>query len=95
MTVLWGSLCNYYGDELDNVSGNTSDGKSLNHKTKITMKEEVKLAQSGDERAANKLLTDPLPFLNIEVTIPFKYLRNVWRSLVLPYFNCKVELNFL
>ena len=44
MTVLWGSLCNYYGDEVDNVSDNTSDGKSFNHKTKITIKEEVKPA---------------------------------------------------
>ena len=29
------SFWNYYGDEMDNVSDNASQGKSFEHKTKI------------------------------------------------------------
>ena len=34
-----------------------------------------------------------VPILNVEVTIPLKYLSNFWRFLDLPLTNCETELD--
>ena len=34
-----------------------------------------------------------VPNLNVEVTIPLKYLSNFWRFFDLPLINCNVELD--
>ena len=34
-----------------------------------------------------------MPALNVEVTIPLKYLSNFWKSLDLPLINCETELH--
>ena len=34
-----------------------------------------------------------MPTLNVEVTIPLKYLSNFWRFLDLPLINCEIELD--
>ena len=36
-----------------------------------------------------------VPILNVEVTIPLKYLSNFWRFLDLPLTNCETELDLL
>ena len=37
--------------------------------------------------------TPPVPSLNVEVTIPIKYLSNFWRFLNLPLIICEIELD--
>ena len=67
--------------------------------TKITRKTEARPARPA-LRPANPDGSPPpgpaqplIPPLNTEVTIPLKYLRNVWSSLDLPLINCEVELD--
>ena len=62
-----GSLWNYNRDEIDDVDYNASDGKSFEYKTKIGKT----LARPGNRGDANR---PPVPILNVEVTISFKYL---------------------
>ena len=82
-----GSLWNYYREEIDDVDDNTSDGKSFNYKPKIERKTP---RRPGNEGYANR---QPVLALNVEVTIPLKYLSNFWRSLDLPLVNCEIELD--
>ena len=72
-----GSLWNYYRDKIDNINDNVSGGKSFKYKTEIV----------------GKLQIDQLLTLNVEVTIPLKYLSNVWRFLDLPLINFEIELD--
>ena len=81
-----GSLWNYYGDITD-VGDNASDGKSFIYKTKIVGNTPERPGNEGD---ANRL---PVPTLNVEVTIPLKYLSNFLKSLDLPLINCEIELD--
>ena len=81
-----GSLWNYYGDITD-VGDNASDGKSFIYITKIVGNTPEKPGNEGD---TNRL---PVPTLNIEVTIPLKYLSNFLKSLDLPLINCEIELD--
>ena len=81
------SLWNYYRDEIDDVDDNASDGKLFEHKTKIVGNTPERPGNEGD---ANR---PPVPILNIEVTIPLKYLSNSWRSLDLSLINCEIELH--
>ena len=69
-----GSLWNYYRDEVENVNDNASDGKSCKCKTKIARKTKVRPAQSGNGGDAKQTAQQPVPTLNVEVTIPLKYL---------------------
>ena len=62
-----GSVWNYNRDEIDDVDNNASDGKSFEYKTKIGKT----LARPGNRGDANR---PPVPILNVEVTISFKYL---------------------
>ena len=80
-----GSLWNYSRDEIDDVDDNASDGKSLEYK--IVGKTPQR---PGNERDANR---PPVRTLNVEVTIPLKYLSNFWRSLDLPLINCEIEID--
>ena len=63
-----GSLSNYYRDETDDVDDNASDGKCFKYKTKIMG---ITPARPGNEGDANPAA---VPTLNVEVTIPLKYL---------------------
>ena len=59
----------------------------VNHLTKIVEKTP---AQPGNEEDADR---PAVPTLNVEVTIPLKYLSNYWRILDLPLRNCEIELD--
>ena len=63
-----GSLCNYYEDEIDDVNDNASDGNLFKYKTKKIWNTSER---PGNEGGANQ---PPMPTLNVEVTIPVKYL---------------------
>ena len=83
-------------DEID-VDDNASDGKSIKYKTKIGWKtpegprpENPGNANQPPQPAA--LHVQPRT-LNVEVTIPLKYLSNFWRFLDLPLMNCEMQLD--
>ena len=70
-----GSLWNYYRHEIDNVSDDASNNKSLKNKKKLIGKREVQLAQPPVLPAGRYQATRyPAPLLNKKVTIPLKYL---------------------
>ena len=71
-----GSLWNYYRDEIDDVNVNIGEGNSFNRKTKTTGKIPAQPDADGGGDWKN------VPPLDIEVTIPFKNLSNIWRSLI-------------
>ena len=81
-----GSLWNYYKHEIDDVDDNASDGKSFRYKTKIVGNTQERPGNEEDENRSS------VPTLNVEVTIPVKYISNFWRSLDLPLINCEIEL---
>ena len=85
-SMISGSLWNYYRDKIDDVHNNASDGKSFIYKTKIVRNTPERPGNEGD------INRQPVPTLNVEVTIPFKYLSNFWRSIHLPLIICKTEL---
>ena len=91
-----GSLWNYHRDEIDDVDDTASHGKSFNHKTKIVGKTPQGPAQpeqqpqpppNPDRSQSSRPprppqpSRQPVPALNVEVTIPLKYLCNFWRFL--------------
>ena len=82
-----GGLWNYCRGKIDYVDDNASDGKSFEYKTKIVGNTPERPGNEGD---ANQ---PPVPTLNINVTIPFKYLSNFWRLLDMPLTDCEIELN--
>ena len=63
--ILW----DCYRDKIHNfdANDNASDGKSFEYKTKVVGETPEQL---GNEGEANR---PPLPFLNVEITIPLKY----------------------
>ena len=65
--ILW----NYYRDKIDGVDDNASDGKSFKYKTVGKTPK-----RSGNEGGAD---LQPVTALNVEDTIPLKYLSNFWR----------------
>ena len=69
------SLWNYYRDKIGDVGDDASDGKSFEYKTKKVGNTPERPENEGD---ANR---PPVQTLNVEVTIPLKYLSNFWRSL--------------
>ena len=66
-----GSLWNYYREEIDDADDNASGGKSFKYKTKIVGNTPERLVNEED---ANR---PTVPTLNVEVTIPLKYLSNL------------------
>ena len=55
---------------------------------------EARPAQFGSEGDTDHPARPQAPKLNVEVTIPVKYLSNFWRYLNLPLINFEVELHF-
>ena len=90
-----GSLWNYYRDEIevDEVVDDTSDGKSFDSKTKLVGETAERLPCPGNPGDTDRPSLPILPSLNVEVTIPLKYLSNFWRSLDLSLINCELELD--
>ena len=88
-----GSLWNSSRDKIDDVDDNASDGKAFKYKTEIIRKKQARLAWQDPDQDENQHLQPTIPPWNTEVTIPLKYLNNLWRSLDLPLINCEVELD--
>ena len=80
-----GSLWNYYRDEIDTIHDNASYGKSVKYKTKTVGRTP---ARPRNKRDANR---PAVPKLNVEVTIPFKYVSIFLGFLDLPFINCETE----
>ena len=99
------SLWNYYRDKIDDVDDCASDGQSFKYKTKIVGKTPLRPAQpkrlpqppsnpdGSQPPGTPRPPQPPVPGLNVEVTIPLKYLSNFWRFLDLPLINCEIELD--
>ena len=82
-SVTSGSLWNCYREEIDD----TSDVESFIYKTKIVGYTQERLENEED---ANR---PPAPTLNVEVTIPLKYLSKFGISLDLSLINCEIEFD--
>ena len=81
------SLWNYYRDEIHDVDDNALDDNFIEYKTKIVKNTPERPGNEGD---ANR---PPVPVLDVEVTIPLKYLSNFWRIPDLLLINCEVKLD--
>ena len=94
-----GTLQNYYRDETDDVNDNASDGKLFKYKIKIVGKTPEWPGQlpqppkNPDGTQPPQPQQPTVPTLNVEATIPFKYLSNFWRFFDLPPINCEIELD--
>ena len=88
-----GSLLNYYRDKINDVDDNASQGKSFKYMSKMIGNAPAQPSQHGHLGHADWPVQPPVPSLNIEVSIPFKYLSNFWRSFNLSLINCEVELD--
>ena len=84
-----GSLCYYYRDEVnDDANENNPAGnyRINNNKTATSKCFEYKTKLRGGTPDNNSRL-------GTEVVVSLKYLSNFWRSLDLPFINCKIELD--
>ena len=94
-----GSLWNYYRDEIDDDDDdddddNASNGKSVEYKTKIVGKRSQRWLQPDPDAQGNPQPQPSVPPLNVEVTIPLKYLiSNYWSFLDLPLTKDELELD--
>ena len=70
LDIIMLSLWNYYRDKIGDVDDDASDGKSFEYKTKKVGNTPERPENEGD---ANR---PPVQTLNVEVTIPLKYLSN-------------------
>ena len=93
-SVTSGSFCNYYRDKIDkvDVNHNASDGTSLDYKRKVVGKTPERPPQPGNPGEAHRPAQLPLPSLNVEFTIPLKYLSNFWRPIYLPLTKFKATI---
>ena len=87
-----GSWWNYYRDEFDDVNNNASDGKPFEYKIKLVEKT-PQIPEYPDGTQPSQSLQPAVPALNLEVTIPLKYLSNFQIFLYLPLINCEIELD--
>ena len=78
-----GRLWNYYRDKINNVNDTKIVGKTL----------EIPSSQEMIEILTERHNLEPI--LNVEVTVPLKYLSNFWRSLDISLINCEEELDLL
>ena len=87
-----GSLWNYYRDEFDDVhvGDSSSDGKSIEYKTKNIRRNTRKTTTAWKSRR-RRLAQPPVPSINIEVNIPLKFFSNFWRSLNIPKDCVSIE----
>ena len=76
-----GSLWNYYKAEIYVFKNNALWNKSFEYKIKITEEIEQNNFHSLGMNEINQPTQPLVPFLNVEVTIPLKYLSNIWTSL--------------
>ena len=93
-----GSLWNHYKDDIVkddivNINDNASNGKSFKYKAKIVRKIPERPARSGNPGNGNRPPQPAVPTLNVEVTIPLKYLSSFWRFLDLPLINCETKID--
>ena len=90
-----GSSWNYNRDKIYSVDDNASEGKSFKfkYKAKIVRRTYAWPPQFGKPWNTDQSAQSPVPTVNVEVTLPLKYLNNFKRSLNLPLINCEVELD--
>ena len=69
------NLLEYKIDDVD-VNDSASDGKSFKYKTKVVGETSQRPPQPGNPGDAEQHAQPPVLSLNIEVTIPLKYLSN-------------------
>ena len=79
-------MWNLYREGYDEANNNTSEVILFEHKTKTAEKTLARPDTDGDNNRQN------LSSLSVEVTIQFRYLSTVWRSLDLVVISCEVEL---
>ena len=65
----------------------------LNVKQKKVRRTPVQPTQPGNDENADQPARPRVSTLSIDVTIPLRYLSNVWRSLDLAFINCKIVLD--
>ena len=65
-----------------------ADNLRLSIRQKITGKTEARPAQGGNDGDNDQLPRKPVPTLDVEVTIPLKYISNYWIFLDLPLVYC-------
>ena len=77
------SLWNYCRDEISDVDIDdyVLDVKSFDYKTKIVGETPERPAQPRNSGDTDQPPQPQVPSLNVEVTIPLKYLSNFWKSL--------------
>ena len=73
-----GSLWNFKRDEIVNNANVTNDNNAYSFKYKSNL-----IGNTEDDGTEN----------GVKIAVPLKYLRNFWRSLEMPFINCKVELS--
>ena len=61
----------------------------LTIRQKTTGKTEATPAQGGNDEDNDRPPRKPVPTLNVEVTIPLKYISNYWIFLDLPLVQCE------
>ena len=72
-----GSLWGFKREEIDNNANVTNDDNAPSFKYKANL-----IGNTENNGTKNK----------VKIAVPLKYLSNLWRSLEMPLFNCKVEL---
>ena len=86
-SMTWGSLWNYYRDEINNGADEDAANYRVNkNKTTKSKSFEYKTKIMGRTPADNNAS-------NTEAVVPLKYLSNFWRSLDSPLINCEKELD--
>ena len=85
-------LRTYYRNEIDD---NASDSKSFDYKTKIVGETPKIPPQPENAGEAGQSAQPLVASLNVEVTIPLKYLCNFRISVNLLLMNCEIELDLL
>ena len=86
-SMIWGSLWNYYRDEINDDDDNQNDDNEnmINNNKTTTSKSfkcKTKIIESMPSNASR---------INAEVAVPQEYLSNFWRSVFLPLINCEAE----
>ena len=88
--ILWNHV-----DEIDDVDGNTSEGKSFKHKTKRQEKHQQNLPNLEVLGTQINQNNHQYQLLNVEVITSLKYLSNPQRLLDFCLIKCEVELDSL
>ena len=70
------TLWNYYKDEIDKINDNTVDSKLFKYTTRLIVKTPGRPEQRGNREDVVQTPQLAVWTLNVEVSIPLKYLRN-------------------